>query len=844
MADNGGPNNIASLGVEITAPGADDAKAQAIGALNAIGAAAKDNTPAVDAHNAALADMKDRLNNMTPAQQQFLSLSQQEQTAMAAALGVTRESMIARMGLTDAIRSSAAAEQESAAASTVAAEGHAVHGLQLGRLNMELGTFIGRLTGANTAVTRLSAMIGGSVVGYGAMIAVLVGVAASIDVIEKLAGYDKEAAKQQEELNKATDRWYDIHSRGIAGDQLEKLDAETTRVTQLTQRYNELVLAQRASQLEGGPQVDIFHPFSSPGDIQESAQQLDDLHRKMTALQQDIDKTRLKEWFQEVNTAAREEADLVKDGLGNPQLIEQMRQQMASFAQQAKDFAAAGPGSRQAALAMSEAYKTLKDALTGLDKPGAELAKLTNSISAWGAETQFVGKDRTIENKVVEFNRLVDEAEQKFPTLISQFEALRPKIDAAAQSWEDFNQKQTLAKIATAGSDAVETLQAQLDGLGTKAKTNTEAVEAWYDTQLRKGQALYGDNVQAIDLYDKWIDKEYKLRLAIAQRTDALNQAKDAAKGDLKDDKADARMQQVMERLVDKPLDNALRGVQGDISNFFVAEFSGSKGQNAVEQFWTNFRQLAIKTFAEIASMDLMEQIFGYDPESGQYGSMQGMAAKMASAIGLYHPAAPTTVVPLPGMPATAGTDTLTSGGAGAGAYAMAAAGVLGSYGVGQSTENPFMAALLGAGSGALGGSAFGVPGAVVGGVVGLIGGIFGNTKRHSDDAAKALQGMSDAAKSVTGVLNGPQGFKIELDRFMAALPQNGNGGNRGYVDKGGLTGGNGSVSPSGIVINGDVHVHDGAIADGPSFIRAVQRSAITDTNRGGPGVVVGQGAV
>src|SRR4051812_11704966 len=91
---------------------------------------------------------------------------------------------------TDAGRRMALLEVEAVkmdAAMRTGAASTGLHGLQLGRLNAELGTFIGRATGANTAATRLAAQVGGAVGGYGAMIGVMVGISALLWIWDKMA---------------------------------------------------------------------------------------------------------------------------------------------------------------------------------------------------------------------------------------------------------------------------------------------------------------------------------------------------------------------------------------------------------------------------------------------------------------------------------------------------------------------------------------------------------------------------------------------------------------------------------------------------------------------------------
>jgi hypothetical protein len=151
------------------------------------------------------------------------------------------------------------AAEKTVIAQQAAGAASGTHGLQLGRVNGELGTFAGRLLGVNTASTRLVAQIGGAVAGYGVMIAVLGGVAIAIEVVEKLAGYNKHAAEEQERLTQSLEKWYDTERRGIAGERIQQIEAEIASLRKLNDEYLKLRQNAPAAGIggEGGATIDI-----------------------------------------------------------------------------------------------------------------------------------------------------------------------------------------------------------------------------------------------------------------------------------------------------------------------------------------------------------------------------------------------------------------------------------------------------------------------------------------------------------------------------------------------------------------------------------------------------------
>jgi hypothetical protein len=128
-----------------------------------------------------------------------------------------------------------------------------VHGLQLGRLNMEAGTAAGRILGLNTALSRLTAMIGGAVAGYGPTIALLGAIVLVSAAYEKLTESTKQAEEAQKKLNDARDHYLSSLGRP-AGD----LGASSTADAEVAARTKAQIAALTA-------QRDSLNANAAPG---------------------------------------------------------------------------------------------------------------------------------------------------------------------------------------------------------------------------------------------------------------------------------------------------------------------------------------------------------------------------------------------------------------------------------------------------------------------------------------------------------------------------------------------------------------------------------------------------
>jgi hypothetical protein len=255
-----------------------------------------------------------------------------------------------------------------------------VHGLQLGRLNMELGTAIGRFTGLNTAATRLAGQLGGAVTGYGPMIAVLGGITA---VTEAWHAWHEEAAKAKEEQDKLTSSlltWYQTSKQGVAGTLPKEIDAMKTKVKELHKEMDDLMAGKFFAGVEaigaGGSKASAWMRIFTAGDFTAITNQIGIEVAKGTAhVAKEITDggnavvAASKEVAKKLEDAAREarakavsqSADLLGEGLAGPGAIQRMQAQADAYRKMAAAFAASGDVAH--ALEYAKASDTLTAAI-------------------------------------------------------------------------------------------------------------------------------------------------------------------------------------------------------------------------------------------------------------------------------------------------------------------------------------------------------------------------------------------------------------------------------------------------------------------------------------------------
>jgi hypothetical protein len=238
--------------------------------LTANWATASDNARDIAVKLAASIEAEGRMAGATAAQVRQLAestsamnaINAQDEAVMRRMIGVQGQAIAEDEARTAAIRRMALAQIEAIAvdqartaaliesanvqaASTGATQ---LHGLQLGRLNQELGTFIGRITGSNTAATRLTAQIGGAVIGYGTMIVTLGAVALALGAVEGVYHLLTDAANKAREVeDKLVDSLYNEARAAEAATRagrVQAIDQARVAVARLAAEYQHLAEVQ------------------------------------------------------------------------------------------------------------------------------------------------------------------------------------------------------------------------------------------------------------------------------------------------------------------------------------------------------------------------------------------------------------------------------------------------------------------------------------------------------------------------------------------------------------------------------------------------------------------------
>lgn len=134
------------------------------------------------------------------------------------------------------------------------------HGLQLGRLRMELGTLVGRLTDTSTALDRMGGALGGMAIGDPLVIGALAGIAGIGMAYEALTKSTRDAAEAQKDLEKEFLRiaHMSVASQGEAASLLNSGDPFGDKVArqslaQLRAQAAALERQSHATTLQGGP---------------------------------------------------------------------------------------------------------------------------------------------------------------------------------------------------------------------------------------------------------------------------------------------------------------------------------------------------------------------------------------------------------------------------------------------------------------------------------------------------------------------------------------------------------------------------------------------------------------
>lgn len=141
------------------------------------------------------------------------AVAKQQQRLAAEEAAIQRRTRATEMGAEREARAmglleiAAYKENEAIKATAISQEAAAVasgtHGLQLGRLRMELGTLTGRLTGTSTALDRMAGALGGMALGDPLVIGVLAGIAAIAYAWHTFTAESREDSKRAEESIKS-----------------------------------------------------------------------------------------------------------------------------------------------------------------------------------------------------------------------------------------------------------------------------------------------------------------------------------------------------------------------------------------------------------------------------------------------------------------------------------------------------------------------------------------------------------------------------------------------------------------------------------------------------------------
>jgi hypothetical protein len=392
-----------------------------------------------------------------------------------------------------------------------------VHGLQLGRLNMELGTAIGRFTGLNTAATRLAGQLGGAVTGYGPMIAVLGGITA---VTEAWHAWHEEAAKAKEEQDKLTSSlltWYQTSKQGVAGTLPKEIDAMKTKVKELHKEMDDLMAGKFFAGVEavgaGGSKASAWMRIFTAGDFTAITNQIGIEVAKGTAhVAKEITDggnavvAASKEVAKKLEDAAREarakavsqSADLLGEGLAGPGAIQRMQAQADAYRKMAAAFAASGDVAH--ALEYAKASDTLTAAIekeTAAERAlfvevQANLAKTNDRIAQLrievDADVRMAAAKRAGQGAVDALTvAMAEEAAAReligraMPRQIEQVVALtRAHVENEIAARKDAEaEKQLAADIQQAAKDIVDQIKATQDAAEKQRRYVEDMRKTW-----------------------------------------------------------------------------------------------------------------------------------------------------------------------------------------------------------------------------------------------------------------------------------------------------------------------------------------------------------------------------
>lgn len=391
-----------------------------------------------------------------------------------------------------------------AAAEEGAATATGVHGLQLGRVNMELGTAIGRFMGVNTAATRFTAMLGGAVAGYGEMIAISVAIIAVVKAYEALTAATRKAREEQEKATKALKDWYDTEQRGAAGERLQQLTAAEATLTRLTAQYTQLTAVQDAATAAGphAPNIVVQQGKQAGADAAKIKMQMDALRDQIAAGEADVTKTLTKANIDQQAERERNLAAIVKSDAATSAQRASAREQLK------RDLA------EDAAL-MRQYLQSGNPALAG---PAAALAgNIAAGNAALDAPGKAAARDAALARR--EINGVMDDFAHRIKgthvELSGYTQAMLASATAAEQLGKMLNADvPVIDKVAAANEDAIR----KANELIQKIQQTLHAdLVSGVDTILTRGLKTFPDFLNSVS------DLSGKMTTKIADDIQTLN---------------------------------------------------------------------------------------------------------------------------------------------------------------------------------------------------------------------------------------------------------------------------------------------------------------------------------
>lgn len=621
----------------------------------------------------------------------------QQSGAMAQASAAQIEQLAAaELAMAGAAAKATQQVEAAAVANTKAAASSGMHGLQLGRLNMEIGTFIGRVTGANTAMTRLGAMIGGNIIGYMEMIGALAAVAGLLWVWDKMTEGARKAKEEQDKLTESLRKWYQTKHDGDAGQRSHEVaNLQSTIAGQLAE-----VASLSKTQGAGG----FIAGGVNATRIAELRREIADERAMIADGEKDITQTWTDSFQRQRDQQIAALAERLKfnqnDAAARKQALDLLKQDQALYAQYLQ-------------LPVSDANSAL------VAKMAAQITSLKGSLFP---------------------------TEEAGPAVHAASVTTNPAIESFLKQGDE------MRKANIEGNKMLATAQQDLELAKTQGLAHDLLANAFKaENEAMAARATLSGPALTQMLAD--IDATHKLADATTRAKFAHDLAKEAAKEEGKELKKTAEEAEKAAKAEQQIVDTMVKDVQRDFASFFDSILA--KGVTSFRTLFDEIKAMFYKLVADMIAAELMKKIAG--PLTAAIGGILGTASSAAAqSSGGSGGGGTVTIggVTLP-APQAAKLPGVSSGTMAAVGKGLGEAGIgfgIGSF-IGSHTTNRALGALGGAAGGAAAGFAMGGPvGAIIGGAAGLVGGFLG-AKHSAEAAAKALEAMKAAAAQVHATL-------------------------------------------------------------------------------------------